>query len=564
MGSYSFAIRMALSTGLAALTLSSSSCTPKHRLGETTEEADLVMIDLPVAVDPARIDTAPSEVQETLSRVSDKKKVSFDFVTDVVVLEHLNEYNRSTKQSEKFADLSKKISIYIDGLTVSDPHQFKIDYERRIQDINGSAEISYERNSISIADTAFQSNLQCYSGTVLNQVLMRKVQRAALFESSHWVVIQEPGHVLPGYVKQENGKWFLYGIESTVSGEGRVSYGLTEKIHAPIRVFDANEWAFIQIAKFFVTNSEEMAKVSLKRTAEKYGLPLDVLEKEVAKVNTPQGNAVAANSDEIVAAQMLNASPLSFGKALHVPNGPVPRKSFTTKSVDRSGATPFHSGGEVGVLLNAVPPKLIQPALTLKEVMERFGMTRGLTLLDAVKFEQNIIDKFDRQLFFFEDGKVEDVNAWENLFVNRPKPDPKAEVYVIWSGQWESDGVVSLVKNTPVTHLIVRFDEVFLQINKSDSSRFAKECQQYFTKDAAMIPLESDCGRGMVQIADLMPLDALELYQYRQEQSFQLGLFPVAENPHPAPFTAKPPLFIELVREKNGSFPRSIWQGTPR
>jgi hypothetical protein len=190
------------------------------------------------------------------------------------------------------------ISKITAGVNSPDLSEIKSRYENNIEKQFGKKTL-YNKAAVSILDLIGDNKLQCYSGTVLNQIVMRTLYTAGEFRDRHLVIIFESGHVLPGYFELEAKGFHLYGIETTVKGRGMVDYGMASELKAPIRIVDAEYFALVETLK---TNLKDPAKTVdsiVKMTAEKYGIAVSAIDISLTRGKNP----------------VLNSSPFGFGES---------------------------------------------------------------------------------------------------------------------------------------------------------------------------------------------------------------------------------------------------------
>ena len=155
--------------------------------------------------------------------------------------------------------------------------------------------------------------MNCHSGTVCFSLAARQALGPAAYERGNFVTIFTQGHVLGGYI---NGRGELVGIESTASGPAIKRFGPIkelDKLNLPVRIADANLFAVYEIFKDHLSPeaNRQIAKTILRKTALKYGLPLEQTEAkvlaEMAKLESPKERTKTPSTLTI----FLSASPRS-------------------------------------------------------------------------------------------------------------------------------------------------------------------------------------------------------------------------------------------------------------
>ena len=147
----------------------------------------------------------------------------------------------------------------------------------------GDLPARYNSASNTLASVQSSGSWQCSTGTLLFQLAALRLP-ADVFRAHHFVLIYERGHVLPGYLRHVRGAWRLYGVEMTVIGAGQKDYGPTANLALlgyTLRIVAAPEALLVQAVGPFVTNGNDVATALLRRTAERYDIPLAELERNI-------------------------------------------------------------------------------------------------------------------------------------------------------------------------------------------------------------------------------------------------------------------------------------------
>lgn len=280
--------------------------------------------------------------------INNDEMVSFSQITDMLIDEHAAAFNKGKEKKAKVRgpQIEEFLTKISKDLKAKDPHALKTGYEAKIEKIAG-AELMYNKDAVTIANISQENRLQCFSGTSLHQIMSRRLQTGEGFTASNSVVIFESGHVLSGYVKEdEDGDFQLIGIETTASGRAELDYGKTKNLSGPVRVVDAGRWAVIEIFKFDMTNLDQMVPHIVEWTAEKYDIDLD-------RAQIPQGTPVALAGIGEESKQLsgkMNTSPFSFG-ASNTPAGDIKRSQIDRRKHAPSAFTAISGlGGSVGFI----------------------------------------------------------------------------------------------------------------------------------------------------------------------------------------------------------------------
>lgn len=208
------------------------------------------------------------------------------------------------------------------------PWDTKVAVEAKLKEKNGGAELPYNQDHVTIASPLRMGKLQCYSGSILNLLVMRQMN-AQDFLRQNMVMIFTPGHVLPGFMVAEGDSFRLVGVETTVSGKGRVDFGLAKDLKGAIRVVDAEAFVQVEALAEALPNEAEVRDWAILKTAKLYGIPLETTE--------PSAKAVGGN-DSSDPTTKINASMFAFGTPSNSTSGDRVRNSADEVPANPNGA----------------------------------------------------------------------------------------------------------------------------------------------------------------------------------------------------------------------------------
>jgi len=273
----------------------------KNNDNKNDGSSDLVTYQIKLEADSKA--SLSEDEKSILTKINNGEAVSFSLITKLLIRDHASYYNQLAKEKNKdelkLDDLVALVSKLVAAQNgEADPHQIKLKYESKMKEINGSNS-KYNGVATTLGHISKENQQQCYSGTMLNQVVWRG---NPTFRNQNPVVIFEDGHILSGYMKKEEGKWHMYGVETTALGRAQIKYGATDSISKPVRVVDAELFAIMELFKNQLSNSNDLAQEILKITAEKYDLKL-------GPISGFQGNGTS------LAGLNPNSSPFAFGDA---------------------------------------------------------------------------------------------------------------------------------------------------------------------------------------------------------------------------------------------------------
>lgn len=253
-------------------------------------------------------------------KIEQGELIPFNELTDALIELHRKHGQKEISSNE----LNGLLLKFRSGANKSNPSKVKESSEDAIF-AHFKEDSAYSAAAASIADICTQNELQCYSGTVLNQVLARKLLGRDDFQKQNSVIIYESGHVLPGYMEREEGDWRLYGIETTSLGPAQINYGLTKNLKRDIRIIDASDWILSEIFEDCMTKPKEFAEEVLARTSKQYHIPLAVTEAAIRSKYPPTPNM----AEGALKGANLNASLFGFGDS-RAPKGRVARGHLTS------------------------------------------------------------------------------------------------------------------------------------------------------------------------------------------------------------------------------------------
>jgi hypothetical protein len=227
------------------------------------------------------------------------------------------------------------------------------------------------------AFTACLSKTECsvFSGTSFFEVV-RQLRHPDLKKEDGAVVIFTDGHVMPGFIRRHgfSDQFDLFGIETTVRGQGLVLFGNTQQLEN-VRVIEAVFFMAIEIFEDKLLNPKEVLQNALSYTASRYAIPYKIMEQTLA---TPAVSYSSDESESSVAGKLstnledrVNQSLFAFGTSQDVPFGdlnrerkdevPMPTPTAGGKNLAKGYAHDFGRDGEVlvdplGVGVEMVPP----------------------------------------------------------------------------------------------------------------------------------------------------------------------------------------------------------------
>lgn len=278
---------------IAGLALSLVHCAKDSK--PEMDDGDISVLDLPMQIKPdAKLETEKKAIAEA---VKEKKGISFRQVTKLMIERHV-------KNSKNSSVTTNQIQQFVQSITPAkslSAAQTKIHYEQKISQQHGGKPLIYNASKSNIVDVHAENRVQCYSGTYLYEIIRRQ-QKPSAFRAGHEVVIFTYGHVLPGYMVKTADGYSLMGIETTISGGGRISYGLAKNLGSNTKVVDAELFALTEIYADEIANPSEVANAIVQATAKKYGIPLT------------DGYAPSSSAD-VNQTRQLNQSIFAFGTA---------------------------------------------------------------------------------------------------------------------------------------------------------------------------------------------------------------------------------------------------------
>ncbi len=217
----------------------------------------------------------------------------------------------------------KKILKDMDSTPKDKLHDFKMSYEDEISRRNESEDLLYNKDHVSVFSPLSENRIQCYSGTVLFNVLYQMAYGSD-FHAQNLVFIYENAHVLPGYVKDVSGENHLFGVETTVKGKALKIFGPVKDLRG-VRVVDAHLAMGLESFSGKILNSQSVLQKALTKTAELYDLPLTEMEESLTDVLVPFKGAYDNSRVAQNTSKYLNSSIFSHGDSSVVPTGDLER-----------------------------------------------------------------------------------------------------------------------------------------------------------------------------------------------------------------------------------------------
>jgi len=355
-----------------------------------------------ISIHELGIEVSRAELSENqrqiMIRVDKKQTVGLKQVTKSVLESHKVSF--LSYNTDDSVNISGDLMSYLSPLNTSvdrdmDLHEFKLNYEDNFSEMHDENDLIYNKDHVSVFSSIFENRMQCYSGTILFDVLLRDF-KGSKYYGMNQVFIFESGHVLPGYFVKESGEWNLYGVETTASGRAKKIYGPAKDL-SQVRVVDAHVAMVLDALDVVITNPQAVMVNALVKTAELYDIPVGKIESELLNPMIPfsgdmNPSQVAKNTSEY-----LNSSLFSFGSSSLVPSGDrTPRPEFDEKDVSKGalGAAGLFGGGvfiseqemesEVGGLFNTNDIIVLKPSNDVLEVIDHgYGDLSPLSIAEG-------------------------------------------------------------------------------------------------------------------------------------------------------------------------------------
>lgn len=191
--------------------------------------------------------------------------------------------------------------------TIQDLHQFKMEIETQVEKQAPARDLIYRQDATTLAHVLNDREIQGFSGTEFFLLSFLEKSRAQKTMSSvpgrHLVVIQTPGHMLPGYMTRKSGEWELIGIEMSNAGRAQKFYGPTAQLSGEIRVVDAELYLLTQTMQSDLTDESKTKLVQFAAMEAKrmYGVP-------VPKIGSKTNSGVTGTSSLLSSSSVSNQS----------------------------------------------------------------------------------------------------------------------------------------------------------------------------------------------------------------------------------------------------------------
>ncbi len=276
--------------------------------------------ELNIQLNPDKIQAMYPISKAIALQITKSDDADFDMIGPAIMEQHYRSFVLSPifDQQNKNQDLMILAHIRFSTLLDGQDSQVanKVSYEKKLSDHHHNS-LMYNSEHSTIFSPLFEGKLQCYSGTILYD-LIRRTHGKKVHEASNRVFIYTNGHILPGYLKKELGVYNLYGIETTVAGKGLKKFGPVQTLKR-IRVVDANLALLVELLKDSILNLQTVVQRALLLTSKKFELPLAQMEEgiENALVRFSQGNIIQKTTlaaNEFIL-PLINSSPFGFGNS---------------------------------------------------------------------------------------------------------------------------------------------------------------------------------------------------------------------------------------------------------
>lgn len=209
-------------------------------------------------------------------RIAEGLPVSYAGLTETLLEAHYDNWvaRHPKARNPSFKSVLNTFRSLAAPFASTELSQMKAEIEKRAGDFAYPQALVYNARALSVLDAPYDKRVQSYSGTLLFLLSLRQALGPEEMAKRNLVVIFESGHLLPGYLAEENGEWVLFGLETSAAGSARVSYGplAQAKMARALRIVDADLFVWVELYKFEAVNLLESANQALLLTAEKYGI----------------------------------------------------------------------------------------------------------------------------------------------------------------------------------------------------------------------------------------------------------------------------------------------------
>lgn len=369
-------LSVALLATSAVTVLVTSGCLPsKNKAANASNE--LLSLEMQIQENAAK-----SPYAQTLLDLINANKPADSALVDAFLELHLN--NSTNPTDTQVEDLRTQLKALVGGnqTLLKDLYGVKNTLETSLTNKIGS--LSYNRDHVSLYDYFKEGRMQCYSGTSLFEAV-RQLNAPLSPGKNNFVVIFEDGHVLPGFMEKSNEGYHLVGLETTVNGAGKKSYGPASELTG-VRVVSANFFMATEIFETQLSNRQHVLKKALELTAQKYGIDLTKSEQSIDAITkfytydvASDGSAAAADEAKVQAtlADNLNSSIFAFG-APNTPAGDQPRATAEEIQTSFRGSSVATGAGIALVKTNYFEGEILQQDVTKGYVKNEYPRDRIL------------------------------------------------------------------------------------------------------------------------------------------------------------------------------------------
>ncbi|HAG91718.1 MAG TPA: hypothetical protein DCL41_07590, partial [Bdellovibrionales bacterium] len=298
-------------------------CSKNNPPAATPPNPDMVTYDTTVSLDTSK--NPPAQVTALAEAINGKQEVSFNSISDMIIGDHVAEYNRMEGKTLSLATVQAQISNLASKVQVSQSlGAKKVAYETALESDLGRS-IDYNSSKVTLAHPLEEGRQQCYSGSMLSMVVNRKLLTGQDYRTMNFVMIYTDGHQLPGQMVFKDSTWYLTGVETTALGAAEIREVPASQISTDTLVYDAEYTALMEVFKNYISWQEgkRLAYSLRKMTSDRYGIPIptqvDAERIAAQKLAGQRGSRFRGSN--------LNSSPFGIGVS-KAPAGDLQRSAY--------------------------------------------------------------------------------------------------------------------------------------------------------------------------------------------------------------------------------------------
>lgn len=280
-----------MTVGLIVLTVALNACARREiktpiRGSVTSQTSNSVNAQMELSYKSGQ--TLSPEIDSAIKALSENKTSvsSYGAITQALLRSQWDAYyanrkDRINRTMEQLEELIQKQADESNGaVKVSSDNS---NYLQVLEPITRAPFFNPDSNNI--VDVFETGSYNRFSLTVLHQLILRNLLTPEQFAQTHSVVIYDQTHVLPGYLREVDGEWKLFGLNyvsedsATLSDSAQVhgnvrEYGSLRLLDSKVEIMDASTFATIEATRTALVDYNQARQQAIDKTFKAYGVIL--------------------------------------------------------------------------------------------------------------------------------------------------------------------------------------------------------------------------------------------------------------------------------------------------